>query len=228
MPTLQGVEKIAELREKQRNQFWPTVLPQKDIWRSNRKRPGFRTVPRTFPLILRLMDHAADEKVSGAYLDLWTQAYDEFIVRVQSEDDRAFYSGYGHTRTWRDRISRLEKLGFIMSAPYANRLYGFILILNPHKVLAWLHTHQHGLIDATLYTTLQSRAIETGIVDLKTGWDHPRDRTPVLPDEDVEKPELEEESVAEGLPPLAPTTPPVAPPPPPLPPPKVKWKLPKK
>jgi len=169
-------EKVAELRAEQRRQFWPTVDDRKDLWRADKIRPGYRTIPRTLPLILRILDKAAGEHVSGAYLDLWTQAFDEFIVRVQSDEDRAFFSGYRHVRTWRDRIKRIEELGFIMTAPHANRPYGFILILNPHKVLPWLHLKNPELIDDPVYKTLQARAIEVGIQDLKPGWDHPRDR----------------------------------------------------
>jgi hypothetical protein len=185
-------EKIAEQRTNQRKQFWPAIDDRKDLWRANKNRPGYRTIPRTLPLILRLMDKAADEKVSGAYLDLWTQSYDEFLVRIYSEEDRAFYSGYGHARTWRDRIRRLEELGFILTAAHANRTYGFILLLNPHKVIPWLAAKQPDLVDTAIYNTIQARAIESGIVDFKLGWDHPRDRKPPEVDD-------EEEDVTEML-----------------------------
>lgn len=179
-------ERVAEQRTSQRKQFWPALEERKDLWRADKNRPGYRTIPRTLPLILRLIDKAAGDKVSGAYLDLWTQAYDEFLVRIYSEDDRAFYSGYGHARTWRDRIKKLEELGFILTAPHANRTYGFILLLNPHKVVPWLKAKSPDLVDEKLYGTIQARAVEAGIVDFKIGWDHPRDRTPEPEDEDEE------------------------------------------
>ncbi len=170
------VEKYIDLREEQRAQFWPAVNEQKDLWHADSKRPGYRTVPRTLPLILRLIDKAAGEKVSGAYLDLWLLAYDEFVVPITNEDDRAYFSGYKHARTWRERVKSLQDLGLILTAPHASREYGFILVLNPHRVLPWLHARHPEKVDSKLYATLQARAIEAGVIDLKEGWDHPRDR----------------------------------------------------
>ena len=169
-------EKMAELRSDQLEGLWPRVDAAKDIWEGTAKKPGFRTVPRTMPLILRIMDKAADERVSGAYFDLWMCAYDEFIVSVKDEDDRAFFSGYGYPRTWRSRIKKLKDLGFIDTANYARREYGHILIYNPHKVITWLHDTQPELIDGALYDTLAARCVEFGVTDFTHGWDHPRDR----------------------------------------------------
>lgn len=172
-------DQVAEQRIEQRQSFWPSVDERKDIWRSDKNRPGYKTFPRTLPLILRFMDHAAGERVSGAYLDLWTQSFDEFIVKINNEEDRAFFCGYSHVRTWRDKIERLESLGFILTAPYAGRKYGFIIILNPHKVIPWIKTKYPEKSDNDIYDTINGRAVESGIVDFKPGWDHPRERNPI-------------------------------------------------
>jgi hypothetical protein len=125
-------------RENLRDQLWPKVEPQ--LW--NRKREkGFCTLPRTMPLIVNLICQLAEKgkDASSVYLDLWFRAFDDCLVEVSDEEAFAFAAGYStpgrNVRTWRERVDELERLGFVQVKPNGSKRYGYLLLLNPHRVI---------------------------------------------------------------------------------------------
>jgi hypothetical protein len=73
------------------------------------------------------------------YLDLWCRAFDDYVVEVRDEYEMAFSSGYDGQRairTWRERVTVLEHLGFVRAKTTSYGAYRYILILEPHRVIA--------------------------------------------------------------------------------------------
>src|SRR4051794_15419591 len=91
--------RLASRREALRESLWPGLGPF--VW-SRRKATGFTTLPRTLPLILRLItDLTPKGDASRVYNDLWFRAYDEGLVIVRDESEMAFAAGYDGPRAER-------------------------------------------------------------------------------------------------------------------------------
>jgi hypothetical protein len=124
-------------RLKLRDELWPDVA-EDQLW-DRTSFTGFTTIPRTIPLILRIID-SLDKKTAGrVYLDLWCRAFDDYVVEVRDEYEAAFASGYEGQRairTWRERLDVLERLGFIRTTKTPHGAYRYVLILEPHQVIA--------------------------------------------------------------------------------------------
>lgn len=131
--------RLALRREVLRDSLWPDA--RKLVW-SRRTAKGFTTLPRTLPLIMRLLgDLTVKGDPSRVYMDLWFRAFDEGLVIVHDEDEMAFTCGYDGpraTRTWREHINAIAKLGFIRTKEMGNRDVGHVLLLDPHPVVAAL------------------------------------------------------------------------------------------
>jgi hypothetical protein len=161
-------KKIAQRQIELRSKLWPFVTND-HLW--NRKTSdGFSSVPRAMPLIMTIMDDMSDGKrVSGAYLDLWTRAFDESFVTLSKPREMAFHAGFDGQRgerTWRERMKVLQKLRFIDLASGPSGTMSYAIIFNPYKVIKW-HTRQDtpGLCKAK-YAALMERALEIGASDL--------------------------------------------------------------
>jgi len=107
--------------------------------------------------------------VSSAYLELWCRAFEEPVVSLSNARELAFHSGFTGQRaerTWRERIKKLDELGFIKIAPGPAGDLGYALLMNPYKVIK---NHKNagtpGLLSSR-YTSLIMRAQETGADDL--------------------------------------------------------------
>lgn len=96
--------RIQRQKLEQRARLWPDLDEQR-LW-SYKKSDGWLNVPRSFPLILRIMDMLAPKgkPVSQTYLDLWCRTYEDSFVVVADPRAMAFYSGFTGERaesTWR-------------------------------------------------------------------------------------------------------------------------------
>lgn len=154
-----------ELREK----FWPE-LTEEEIW-YHRSYDGFLSIPRTMPIILKIIDDLTKGKpASSTYFSLWCMTYPlEMYVSLQNVDDLAFYAGFTGqraTRQWRDRMRALADLGFVKIASGPRGDISHAGIPNPHFVIRRLHAAKTpGLVTAT-YNTLIQRATEIGASDM--------------------------------------------------------------
>src|SRR5215470_1596124 len=110
-----------------REELWPGVSSQ--LW-DRRKAKGFCTIPRSLPLVMKLIDDLGGKgkNASRVYFDLWARAFDEGVVEVFDEETFAFSSGFDastrNIRSWRERIDVLKDLGFVCVAPSGSRKYG--------------------------------------------------------------------------------------------------------
>jgi hypothetical protein len=66
------------------------------------------------------------------------RTWPEHLIEVSDEDGLAYASGLT-VKSWRQRIDVLGNLGFIKVKPNGNIQYGYILLLDPHKVVKELH-----------------------------------------------------------------------------------------
>ena len=156
--------KITERQLKIRADLWPQ-LDVSRLW-SRKTHKGFTSVPRTLPLIMHCMDEMSKRHpLSRTYFDLWCRMFDENFVSLSKAEEMAYHAGYTGQRavtTWRDRIRRLEKLGFIATAPGASGDLSHAVIFNPYLVLKEHHANKTPGLTARAYTSLKHRAAEVG------------------------------------------------------------------
>jgi hypothetical protein len=119
-----------------RDELWPDVTPDQ-LW-SRTRFVGFTTIPRTLPLIIKIIDELDKKKAGRVYFDLWARAFDDYVVEVRDEYEAAFSSGYERqraVRSWRERIDVLEQYGFVRTKATPHGAYRYVLILDPHKII---------------------------------------------------------------------------------------------
>lgn len=151
-----------------RRKLWPHVSDEM-TW--NRKaRDGFVTLPRTMPLIMRIMDYMAGKgsPVSLVYLDLWCRTFDEAFLQITKTEEMATYAGFSGqraVRTWKERFSKLAELGFIDVQYGMSKDVQFALILNPYHVIAKAYANDR--IPPEMWNALIVRSAEIGAGDLK-------------------------------------------------------------
>ena len=160
-------QKIAERKLKLRKKLWPDVCDQ-ELW-FHKTSKGWLTVPRTMPLLMRIMDMLAPKgkPVSATYFDLWCRTYDDSFVTVSKPREMAYFAGFTGERahyTWVSRIRELEQLGFIKYKAGTSGPVNYVLILNPYEVI---QQHiQSGKLREEAVNVLQERMIEVGATDL--------------------------------------------------------------
>jgi len=150
-------------RETLREQLWPGSSSR--IW-NRKKESGFCTIPRTLGVIMTLIEQLADKgkDVSRIYFELWCRAFDDYLIEVGDAEGFAFASGLTapgrNVRSWDERLGVLAKLGLIEVAPRGTKRHGYILLLDPHKVVKQLH--DKGKVSAEWWGAYIQRAAEIG------------------------------------------------------------------
>lgn len=148
-----------------RDKLWPN-LDQTKLW-DRKKTAGFTTIPRTMPLILKVMDELSNQKpLSKTYLDLWCRGFDECFITITNPSDNAFYAGFTSQRalpTWRARMNRLAELGFIDAKPGTSGDYHYVLLWNPHLVVKKLS--DAGRVSEATFNVLYDRMQQIGAED---------------------------------------------------------------
>jgi hypothetical protein len=163
---------IAKKQLTLRDQLWPGA--SKDLW-DRRAHTGFTTIPKTMPLLLKIMDEMTKgHPVSSAYLALWCSTWDNSFVSLSKQNELAHaagFSGQRGIRTWVSRMKLLQDLGFIDIKPGPAGLMGFALIWNPHVVIREHYQKKTpGLTEAS-YNALLERASDIGAKDMLEGLD---------------------------------------------------------
>lgn len=135
-----GAKKLHERRIELRNSLWngEDGIETKKLWIRN-KHDGYTTLPRTFPYIARIMDRESGKgtPLSGTYLALWSNVFDECFLEIKEKKRYAFESGFSGERsvtTWTNRMRKLEELGFIESRNGTEGEFNYVLIINPLEV----------------------------------------------------------------------------------------------
>ena len=156
------MNKAAEKRLALRQMLWPNIS-NKDLWIRTEK-VGFTTIPRTITIIGRILDQLSGKgfPLFSTYIALWCHLYDEGFVEIRSDNEMAFESGFEGSRaasTWRNRMTRLESLGFIKRKSGIASDFQYILILNPLLVI---QAHYQKKEKDILFQSLIARLHEIG------------------------------------------------------------------
>jgi hypothetical protein len=171
MATVREASAIAKKQLGLRELHWPG----KEVWLWNRKaQKGFATIPKTMPLILKIMDEITKgAPVSSTYLTLWCHTWDNSFVVLNKHGDMANASGFGGQRgehTWATRMKKLQELEFIDIKPGKSGQMGSAIIFNPHYIIRYLHhIKTPGLTEAS-FNALMETAFEVGAADMTNPW----------------------------------------------------------
>ena len=157
-----------EKRKNLRNQIFPGCVG--DLWDRRQVSGGFTTIPRTLGLIMTLIEQLAERKkghdVSRTYFELWCRAFDDYFIEVTDVEAFACAAGFvsrgRNVRSWEERILTLTELGFVRVAPNGSKKRGYILLVDPHKVVKKLK--DDGKISAEWWGAYTKRASEIGYV----------------------------------------------------------------
>jgi hypothetical protein len=156
---------IADRRKKLRDNLWPGL--DEDILWLRQRRVGFTTIPRTLPLIGRILDQMSGKgaPVSGTYLALWCWVFDEGFVEIRTPRELAYEGGFAGPRaeaTWRARMRKLEELSVIAIKPGLAGDFQYVLMYDPIRVIQKLY---EGRTADLAYQSLTHRLIQIGADD---------------------------------------------------------------
>lgn len=162
-----GKKRSISLRRRElRVRLWPNVADD-TLWLRTRS-VGFTTIPRTLPIINKIIDKHAGKgfPVSTTYLSLWCRVFDEGFVEIRNSRDLAHESGFGGPRaeaTWKNRMRRLVELGVIDAKPGVQGEFQYVLMFNPLQVIARLYEEDQQDFD---YLSLLDRMMQVGAEDI--------------------------------------------------------------
>ena len=120
-------------------------------------------------MMLSIMDDLSGSgtPVSRVYLELWSRLMDEGFVTLNRPEEMAFHAGFEGQRalrTWRDRIRKLDELGFVKLRDGPLGDFSYVLIVNPYHVIK--RAHLKGEIQARKWEAILVRSAELEIGDL--------------------------------------------------------------
>lgn len=161
-----AISAIAKKQLMLRDQFWPNV--EDKLWH-RKSNKGFTTIPKTMPLVFKMMDGMSKGKpLSSTYFSLWCATWDNSFVVLRPRE-LAFASGFGGQRgqsTWASRMRKLRDLRFIDIKPGKGGEFGYALIYNPHYVIrVHFNARTPGLV-ASDFAALVELAFEIGANDV--------------------------------------------------------------
>jgi len=150
-------------RRAQRDALWPeasaVVFPT--------VAGGWSQMPRTVPMIASLIDHiSGKDKPGRLYITLWSYEYGDGFVEIPDPAQVALEAGYFTNRaerTFSERIAQLKTMGFIKTASVGMRDDAFLLLVDPHRVVAQIHTIDPEHIPERWWTAFKARCALIGV-----------------------------------------------------------------
>jgi hypothetical protein len=128
---------------------------------------GWTQMPRTIPMIASLIDELCGrDKAGRLYITLWAYEFGDGFVEVPDPALLALEAGYVTNRAERsfhERMGILRKLGLLRTAPLGLREFGFLLLLDPHHVIAKMHYKKPGSVPSHWWTAFVARCSAVGI-----------------------------------------------------------------
>ena len=168
MTSKRTAQRIAAKRRRLRDQLWPDLTEDR-LW--NRKSAaGFITIPRTMPLIAKILDEISEQgPLSSTYIELWCRSHDESIVDIRNPQEHAFFAGFTGQRsvqTWTRRMRELQRLGFIITQAGASGEFNYVLLLNPHKIISEVAEKELITLKLDSINALRARLNDVGAKDV--------------------------------------------------------------
>lgn len=128
---------------------------------------GWAQIPRTVPMVAGLIDTLGGRENAGRlYVVLWAYQYGDGFVEVPDPAQLALEAGYMSTRaerTFDERVALLARLGFVRTAENGLRDHGFVLLLDPHRVVARIRAEQPKKIPGRWWSAFQARCSAVGV-----------------------------------------------------------------
>lgn len=123
--------------------LWKEELESLSLWDSQGN-VGWRLLPRTLPLIGRILDAHAPKglPVSQTYTALWFRSFDKGFVETKDKNAIAFESGFSGQRSvsaWISRMRILSELGFISAKAGTSGEFQYVLLLDPFEIIKSLY-----------------------------------------------------------------------------------------
>ena len=167
-----AIARTAEKRAQLRASLFPD-LNEARVWdvKNRKQTKGFTSMPRTMPLIGAIMDMLSGKgkPVSTVYLELWCRADEKGFLTLSKPAETAFASGYSGERgvsTWKERVRRLEALGFITTKAGASGDLNYVQIWNPYLVIKHHSEQKTEGFSEQHYNALLERSFDIGALDL--------------------------------------------------------------
>ena len=153
------------------------IFPEQDekkYWdvKNKARTKGYTSMPRTIPLIGAMADLMAGKgkPVTSTYLELWCRCNEQGFVNVSKHSDVSFASGFSGERgisTWKQRLRKLEVLGFISIQSGTAGDIHYVQIWNPYLVIKHhAEADTVGFSDKH-YNAYLDRYYEIGALDLE-------------------------------------------------------------
>ena len=149
-----------------RNRLWPEVREHM-LWDIGHD--GWVSLPRLMPLMMSIMDDLSGKgfPVSRTYLEMWARLREEQFLTLNRPEEMAFHAGFEGQRalrTWKDRVNRLAKLGFIglKAGPIGDLSYA--IFYNPYHVVK--KAYLKGEVQERKWQALITRAMEVRAFDI--------------------------------------------------------------
>lgn len=157
---------VSTKRRQMRVRLWPEVNDEA-LWLRQRS-VGFTTIPRTLPIINKILDKNAGKgfPVAATYLALWCRVFDEGFIEIRNPRDLAHESGFSGPRaeaTWRNRMNILVDLGVIDAKAGVRGDFQYVLMFNPLHVIAEIYKDDADDFD---YRSLLDRMMQVGAEDI--------------------------------------------------------------
>lgn len=148
-----------------RNRIWPDS--EERIWTS-KENNGYVPLSRLLPLIATLLDELAKPgDPTRVYYDLWFRCHDDGYVPVDDVERFAFSAGYRGTRavrTWRERMLKLQELGFIDCKGIGTNDFKHVLLINPLLAVAQLRQQFPKRVPEDWWISFVERAGDIGAI----------------------------------------------------------------
>jgi hypothetical protein len=162
---VRGKRHILQRQLDARAKIWPDLNPD-EVWRLENE--GWVAVPRLMPLMMSIMDEMSGKgyPVSRTYLELWSRLREEQFLTLNRPEEMAFHAGFEgqrSLRTWKDRMQRLNDLGFISLQDGPLGPFSHAAVYNPYYVIK--RAQLDGKVSDRKWQALIIRANELSIFD---------------------------------------------------------------
>jgi hypothetical protein len=162
-PKKKSIKRLILRRRAKRDTLWPDAAGVVFSPASG----GWTQMPRTIPMIASLIDELCGrDKAGRLYITLWAYEFGDGFVEVPDPAILALEAGYVTNRAERsfhERMTILRELGLVRAAPLGLREFGYVLLLDPHHVIAKMYYKKPGKVPPHWWTAFVARCGTIGI-----------------------------------------------------------------